>query len=92
VHAMLALSPLKLEGTIHVPEGSLPVDGLLNVPDRFLAMTDATLSSAAHPELGRRVAILALRRDRAHVIVVSEADEAPVPPAEEPEPAEPAEG
>jgi hypothetical protein len=92
VHAMLALSPLTLEGTIHVPEGSLPVDGLLNVPDRFLAMTDATLSSAAHPELERRVPILALRRDRAHVIVVSEADEAPVPPAEEPEPAEPAEG
>jgi hypothetical protein len=88
VHAMLALSPLTLEGTIHVPEGSLPVDGLLNVPDRFLAMTDATLSSAAHPELERRVAILALRRDRAHVIVVSEADEIPESPAEEPEPAE----
>ena len=88
VHAMLALPPLSLEGTIHVPEGSLPVDGLLNVPDRFLAMTDATLSSAVHPELERRVPLLALRRDRAHVIVVSEAADAPVSPAEEPEPAE----
>jgi hypothetical protein len=88
VHAMLALPPLSLEGTIHVPEGSLPVDGLLNVPDRFLAMTDATLSSAAHPELERRVPILALRRDRTHVIVVSEGDEASESSAEEHGPAE----
>ena len=84
VHAMLALPPLSLEGTIHVPEGSLPVDGLLNVPDRFLAMTDATLSSAAHPELERLVPILALRRDRAHVIVVREGVE-PAAPADEAE-------
>ena len=88
VHAMLALPPLSLEGAIHVPEGSLPVDGLLNVPDRFLAMTDATLSSAAHPELERREPILALRRDRAHVIVVSEREEAPESSAGEAEPAE----
>jgi hypothetical protein len=88
VHATLALPPLSVEGTIHVPEGSLPVDGLLNVPDRFLAMTDATLSSAAHPELERRVPILALRRDRAHVIVVSEGVEASASSAEDPEAAE----
>lgn len=88
VRAMLALPPLSLEGTIHVPEGSLPIDGLLNVPDRFLAMTDAKLSSAAHPELERREPILALRRDRAHVIEVSEREEAPESSAGEAEPAE----
>jgi hypothetical protein len=87
VHAMLAIPPLSVEGTIHVPEGSLPVDGLLNVPDRFLAMTDATLSSAAHPELERRAPILALRRDRAHVIVVREGEE-PAASADERESAE----
>lgn len=91
VHAMLALPPLSLTGTIHVPEGSLPVDGLLNVPDRFLPMTDATLSSAAHPELERSVPILALRRDRAHVIVVREGEEAAAS-AEAPETPEAAEG
>lgn len=75
VRATLALPPMLLEGTIHVPEGSLSVDGLLNVPDRFLPMTGVRLSSAAHPELERTVPILALRRDRAHVIVVREGEE-----------------
>jgi hypothetical protein len=71
-HAVLSIPPLRLEGTIHVPVGSRPVDGLLNVPDRFMPMTDASLTSAIHPALDRSFPILALRRDRAHVIVVSE--------------------
>jgi hypothetical protein len=74
-HAVLSIPPFRLEGTIHVPVESRPVDGLLNIPDRFLPMTDATLVSVAHPELDRDVPILALRRDRAHVIVVGEADD-----------------
>lgn len=85
VQAILRLPPLSLAGTIHVPEGSLPIDGLLNVPDRFLPMTDATLGSAAYPELGRSVPVLALRRDRAHVIVVGESDDDPGAPADPPE-------
>jgi hypothetical protein len=75
-HAILSIPPLRLEGTIHVPVGSRPVDGLLNVPDRFMPMTDVSLTSPAHPTLDRTVPILALRRDRAHVIVVSEPGEA----------------
>jgi hypothetical protein len=71
--ARLSIPPLRLEGTIHVPVGSRPIDGLLNVPDRFLPMTDATLSSFVHPQLDRQVPILALPRDRAHVITVIEA-------------------
>jgi hypothetical protein len=71
-HAVLSIPPLRLEGTIHVPVGSRPADGLLNVPDRFMPMTDARLTSASHPDLDRTVPILALRRDRAHVIVVSD--------------------
>jgi hypothetical protein len=74
-HAVLSIPPFRLEGTIHVPVESRPVDGLLNIPDRFLPMTDATLVSVAHPELDREVPILALRRDRAHVIVVGESDD-----------------
>ena len=76
-HAVLSIPPFRLEGTIHVPVESRPVDGLLNIPDRFLPMTDATLVSVAHPELDREVPILALRRDRAHVIVVGEPDDLP---------------
>lgn len=84
VHATLTLPPLTLEGTIHVPEGSLPVDGLLNVPDRFLPMTEVSLSSAMHPDLEREVPILALRRDRAHVIVVGDPEEGSGAPDMEP--------
>ncbi len=75
-HAMLSIPPLRLEGTIHVPVGSRPVDGLLNVPDRFMPMTDVRVTSPSQPSLDRAVPILALRRDRAHVIVVSEPVEA----------------
>jgi hypothetical protein len=75
-HAVLSIPPLRLEGSIHVPIGSEPADGLLNVPDRFMPMTDVSLSSAIHPALDGSFPILALRRDRAHVIVVSEPGEA----------------
>jgi hypothetical protein len=76
VRAQLSIPPLRLTGAIHVPAGSRPVDGLLNVPDRFMPMTDATLASGAYPELERSVAALALRRDRAHVLLVAD-DEHP---------------
>jgi hypothetical protein len=78
--AALSIPPLRLEGTIHVPVGSRPADGLLNVPDRFMPMTDARLTSASYPDLDRTVPILALRRDRAHVIVVSDGATEPEDP------------
>lgn len=76
VRAQLSIPPLRVTGSIHVPAGSRPVDGLLNVPDRFMPMTDATLASGGHPELERAVGVLALRRDRAHVLLVAD-DEHP---------------
>lgn len=76
VRAMLAIPPFRVTGAIHVVMGSRPVDGLLNLPDRFVPMTDATLSSGAHPELTRSAPVLALRRDRAHVLLVAD-DERP---------------
>jgi hypothetical protein len=76
VMAQLALPPLRVTGRIHVPMGGRPIDGLLNVPDRFVAMTDATIESGAHPELGRSAQALALRRDRAHILLVAD-DEHP---------------
>jgi hypothetical protein len=65
----LGLPPLHLRGTLHVPLGSDPAEGLVNLAERFVPMTDVTISSTAHPHLVRRVPILAVRRDRTHVIV-----------------------
>jgi hypothetical protein len=72
VRAELSLPPLRITGRIHVAEGSRPIDGLLNMPDRFVAMTDASLTSGAHAGLERRASVLAVRRDRAQVLLVAD--------------------
>ena len=72
VRAELSLPPLRVTGRIHVAEGSRPIDGLLNMPDRFVAMTDVTLSAAGHPELERTASVVAVRRDRAQVLLVAD--------------------
>ena len=72
VRAELSLPPLRVDGRIHVSEGSRPIDGLLNMPDRFIAMTDASLTSAAHSHLERTASVAAVRRDRAHVLLVAD--------------------
>jgi hypothetical protein len=71
----MAIPPLRLDGAIHVPVGSRPVDGLLNVPDRYLPMTDVALSSALYPSIDRQVPILAVRRNAAHVVTFVEAQD-----------------
>lgn len=76
VKAQLAIPPLRVTGTIHVAMGTRPVDGLLHVPERFVPMTDVTVTSSRYPELGRSAAVVALRRDRAHVLLVAD-DENP---------------
>lgn len=76
VKAQLAVPPFRVTGTIHVAPGGRPADGLLNAPDRFVAMTAAQISSAAHPELARAAAAVAVQRRRAHVLLVAD-DEHP---------------
>ena len=76
VRAQLAIPPLRVNGWIHVPTGGRPIDGLLNVTDPFLAMTDVTITSEAFPQLARSATAVALRRDRAHVLLVAD-DEHP---------------
>jgi hypothetical protein len=76
VKALLALPPVRIMGTIHVPMGSRPLDGLLNVTDRFLAMTDVTIASARFPELARTVDAAAISRARAQILLVAD-DERP---------------
>jgi hypothetical protein len=76
VRALLAIPPFSLTGMVHIPIGSRPVDGLLLAHDRFLTMTEVTMSSARHPQLERSASAVALRRDRAHVLLVVD-DERP---------------
>src|SRR5919106_3770978 len=76
VRAQLAIPPFRLTGVIHVVHGTRPVDALLNLSDRFMPMTQVTVTSGPHPDLARDVAAVALRRDRAHVLLVAD-DERP---------------
>jgi hypothetical protein len=76
VKAQIGIPPFRVTGTIHVPQGSRPVDGLLNAADRFVTMTDATVASAEHPELNRTAAAVAVQRRVAHVLLVAD-DERP---------------
>lgn len=76
VRAQLALPPFRLTGLVHVAQGSRPVDGILNVSDRFMAMTEVTVVSGAHPELGRTAQAIAMHRHLAHLILVTD-DERP---------------
>lgn len=69
--AVLSMPPLRLAGTVHVPVGSSAIDGFLNVGERFVPMTAVRLTSAAYPELDRDAPIIAVRRDRAQVMVVT---------------------
>ena len=76
VKAQFALPPIRVTGTIHVPMGSRPLDGLLNVTERFLAMTDATITSGQYPELARTVSAVAVSRTRVQILLVAD-DERP---------------
>jgi hypothetical protein len=72
VRAQVALPPFRLVGTVHVAQGSRPSDGLLNLSDRFLPMTDVNISCTAFPEIGLTAPAVALQRAMAHVIVVDD--------------------
>src|SRR3990172_8744248 len=76
VRAQLGLPPFRLTGSVHVPQGSRPADGLLNVGERFLPMTEVTISSAVYPELGRTATAVAIQRQLAQGLLVSD-DEQP---------------
>lgn len=75
VRAQLALPPFRLTGMVHVPQGSRPVDGLLNAADRFLPMTEVTVVSGGHPELARTATAAALQVRLAHLILVTDDEE-----------------
>ena len=76
VRAQIGLPPFRLTGSIHIAAGSRPADGILFASDRFLVMTEVTIASGPHPELGRTAPAVAFSRRHAHVILVTD-DEHP---------------
>lgn len=76
VRAQLGMPPFRVTGAVHVPQGSRPMDGLLNAGDRFLPMTEVTVVCGSHPELGRAAPAVAIQRRLAHLILVTD-DERP---------------
>jgi hypothetical protein len=76
VKAQIAIPPFRLTGTVHVPQGSRPSDGLLNATERFLPVTDVTIACARYPELGRAANVVAVHRSLAHMFLVAD-DERP---------------
>jgi hypothetical protein len=76
IKAQLAIPPFRLTGSVHVTPGSRPAEALLNAHDRFLPMTDAQVTCAQHPELGRQADAIAVQRRLAHVLLIAD-DERP---------------
>jgi hypothetical protein len=76
VRAQVGVPPFRITGTIHVPPGSRPADGVLNASDRYMPITEATIACGPHPELARTAAAVAFRREHAHIILVTD-DEQP---------------
>ncbi|HEX6655062.1 MAG TPA: hypothetical protein VF153_02510 [Candidatus Limnocylindria bacterium] len=72
VRAQIGIAPFRVTGSVHVPQGSRPADGVLNASDRFLPMTEVTIACGAYPELGRTAAAVAFQRVRAHLILVTD--------------------
>jgi hypothetical protein len=76
VRAQVALPPFRLTGAVHIAPGSRPVDGMLNMSERFLAMTEVAVACGGYPELTRTAPAAALQRKLAHLIMVLD-DERP---------------
>jgi len=72
VRAQLAVPPFRITGKVFVPQGSRPTDGILNAADRFLTMTEVTVVSGAHPELGRTADAVAIQRRMAQLVLVTD--------------------
>jgi hypothetical protein len=73
VQIQLALNPFWLAGTVHVPAGSHATD-VLNVADRFMPLTDVVVASAAYPAVNGTAPILAVQRNLAEILVVTDTE------------------
>jgi hypothetical protein len=78
VKIQVVLQPFWLTGTVHVPAGSHATD-VLNVADRFLPLTDVEVTAAAYPALDGKSPILAVQRNLAQILVVTDTESAWAP-------------
>jgi hypothetical protein len=76
VQTQIAVRPFWLAGMVHVPQGSRPMDGLLNASDRFLALTDVSVTCAEYSLFNFTAPVLAVQRSLAEVLLSTD-DEAP---------------
>jgi hypothetical protein len=76
VRAQVGLPPFRLTGFAHIPQGGRPIDGLVNIGERFMPMTEVTVSSGVYPELGRTADAAGFQRRMAHMLLVAD-DEHP---------------
>jgi hypothetical protein len=72
VQAEIVIPPFTVSGTIHITQGSRPIDTLLNASEQFLAVTGATISSTAFPAMNRQAAMVAVNRHGAQLLVVGD--------------------
>ena len=72
VQVQVGIGPFWLTGMVHVPQGSRPMDGLLNVADRFLPLTDVTITCTANQAFDRQAPVLAVQRNLAQVLMVAD--------------------
>ncbi len=75
VPAEIIVPPFFVRGTIYITQGSRPIDSLLNASERFLAVTDASISSASSPSLNREAAVVTVNRRGAHLLVVGDEED-----------------
>ena len=76
VQTQIAVRPFWLTGMVHIPQGSRPMDGLLNASDRFLPLTDVSVTCAEYPQFNLKAPVLAVQRSLAEVLLSTD-DEAP---------------
>lgn len=74
VSAIFAIPPFRVTGTIHVPPASRPSEGVIHMTDKFLAITDVTISSSVYPDLAQTAPAVALSRDRAQLLLIGDDD------------------
>lgn len=72
VPAEIIIPPFFVRGTIHITQGSRPIDTLLNASERFLAVTGASLTAASSPSMNRDAAVIAVNRQAAQLLVVGD--------------------
>lgn len=72
VKIQVAMAPFWLTGMFHVPEASQAMDGLMNVADRFVPLTDVAVSCAPYPTVDGTAEVVAVHRALAQVFLIAD--------------------